>query len=234
MIEELTKAEAGYIAGFVDADGSIILRIKHREITTPNMSPFYFVPMLDITNIDQEVLLWIAKKCGGNENLVKFHMPTGRQKRVYYRLYCTTNVLRFMLPQIIPYMHVKKTRAKLMVEYLELTGQVGKESRPEKRKAAYLARLPEYCRIFSMIKCLNNGMSFDWEEPRRILTKKLGELQGTLNSKEHGNLQASRSNVLDMVDRSLQRLTVEDAQTNNTDTSAQRETEDIVRAYGKP
>jgi len=61
------------------------------------------------------------------------------------------------------------------------------------------------------------------------------ELRGTLNAiLAHGNPQPSRSNVVDLVERKVQRLTGEETTTNKPDTRIAPERDDIVRAYGKP
>ncbi len=60
------------------------------------------------------------------------------------------------------------------------------------------------------------------------------ELRGTLNAiLAHGNPQPSRSNVVDFVERKVQRLTGEDSTTNKPDTSIAPERDDIVRACPK-
>jgi len=61
-----------------------------------------------------------------------------------------------------------------------------------------------------------------------------GELRETLNAiLAHGNPQPSRSNVIDLVGRKVQRLMGEEITANKPNTSAARESDEIVRAYGK-
>lgn len=55
---------------------------------------------------------------------------------------------------------------------------------------------------------------------RSIHFAKRGELRGTLTTTGEGNPQPSRSNVLNFVERKVQRLTGEDAQSDKPDTSA--------------
>ena len=60
------------------------------------------------------------------------------------------------------------------------------------------------------------------------------ELRENLNAiLAHGNPQPSRSNVIDFVERKVQRLTGEDVTTNKPDTRIAPERDEIVRAYLK-
>ena len=60
------------------------------------------------------------------------------------------------------------------------------------------------------------------------------ELRGTLNAiLAYGNPQPSRSNVIDIVERKVQRLTGEDITADKPDTRIAPERDDIVRAYRK-
>jgi len=60
------------------------------------------------------------------------------------------------------------------------------------------------------------------------------ELRETLNAiLAHGNPQPSRSNVIKLVGRKVQRLTGEDITANKPDTSIAPERDEIVRAYPK-
>lgn len=78
------------------------------------------------------------------------------------------------------------------------------------------------------------GKEQEWEAYFMRLVCKGGELRETLNAqKAHGNPQPSQSNVRSLVDWKVQRLTVEDSQSNKTDTSAAPERDEIVRAYAK-
>ena len=77
------------------------------------------------------------------------------------------------------------------------------------------------------------GKETDWEDYFTRIVCKGGELLGSPNGNAEGNQQPSRSNVVSMVGRKVQRLTGEDTQTNKPDTSAAPERDDIVRAYRK-
>lgn len=64
---------------------------------------------------------------------------------------------------------------------------------------------------------------------RSIHFAKRGELRETLTTTGEGNPQPSRSNVLNFVERKVQRLTGEDAQSNKPDTSAPHLHQEMMR-----
>jgi hypothetical protein len=78
------------------------------------------------------------------------------------------------------------------------------------------------------------GKESQWEAYFTRLICKSGELLGNPNERDEGNQQPSQSNVIQIVDWKVQRLTGEDSRTDKPDTSAAPERDDIVRAYGKP
>jgi len=78
------------------------------------------------------------------------------------------------------------------------------------------------------------GKEKAWEAYLTRIVCKGEELRENLKAgSAHGNPQASLSNVISLVDRKLQRLTVEDTQANKTDTRIAPERDEIVRACSK-
>lgn len=67
---------------------------------------------------------------------------------------------------------------------------------------------------------LDMGVTLCYDCHRKIHFGKRGELLGTPNASGEDNQQPSRPNVVSMVGRKVQRLTGEDTQANNPDTSA--------------
>lgn len=77
------------------------------------------------------------------------------------------------------------------------------------------------------------GKETQWEAYFTRLICKEGELRESLNVKTHDNPQPSLPNA-SFVGKKVQRLMGEDSQTNNPNTSALHESDEIVRACGKP
>lgn len=71
-----------------------------------------------------------------------------------------------------------------------------------------------------LINHYDNGITLCVSCHKKRHSEKRGELRGTLTILDAGNPQPSRSNVVSFVDRTVQRLTGEESQTNKPDTSA--------------
>lgn len=109
-------------------------------------------------------------------------------------------------------------------------------SNPHISLSSYEGRL-EMASLIVADHILEDGITLCPACHKRLHFEKRGELQGSLTVKDEGNLQPSQSNVRNIVDWKVQRLTGEDSQTNKPDTSAAGSLcgcQDIVCAYGKP
>lgn len=101
-----------YIAGFLDADGSIT--ISYGRKTT---SGFVYVPVVCFYNTDIKTLLWIQKVVGGNI----YNKPRKSEKHTPSSQLNLRNRTEMytILPKLIPYLIRKKKQAKLLYKYLD-------------------------------------------------------------------------------------------------------------------
>ncbi len=106
-----------YFAGFLDADGCIILKQGK-------------YPGLAIANTNLEVLQWFQDTIGyGHINTQdKSNKPTHQYK-------LASNGMRVVLPKVIPYLKVKKKKAELMVAYMEVATISSSQDRSEEKLA---------------------------------------------------------------------------------------------------
>ena len=105
------KSKWGYIAGFFDGEGSIITFAKPRVTA-------------EITNTDKKVLLWMQKETGLGR-IYKTHekygdsILGGHELAWRYNIYRQAEVIKF-LTKIYPYMKIKKSLAKLAIQFLTM------------------------------------------------------------------------------------------------------------------
>lgn len=111
----LTNEEAAYLAGFIDGEGCIHTNRHSKAIPTI---------MINIVNTDKETLQWIANLLG-----CKVY-PKARGKvgwKPSYVVHIGTKKCREVLPQLIPYLRVKRQHAAIALAILLLPYGSGKK-----------------------------------------------------------------------------------------------------------
>jgi len=106
----LTPTECAYIAGIIDGEGSLTI---HKQRTGGKG----YVAKLDMGNTHKGVVTYLQNLFPGT---VKKYIKESPYKDVWYwRIHASK--IRELLPQIYPYLIIKKKLAKLYLEYLNLT-----------------------------------------------------------------------------------------------------------------
>lgn len=121
-VNTLTETECAYIAGMIDADGSIC-KCKNKE---------YFVLKVRIHNSDKELMDWLKNIIGGGN---VHYLPPAIDKQGYkhtkirwtYDVSAKVDVMR-LLEQIEPYLIIKKKKAQ------EVMWRIPLMKRPSKYK----------------------------------------------------------------------------------------------------
>lgn len=178
----MQREDAAYIAGFIDADGAIMLHSK--STNNPNLlkAQYLFTPKVEITNKSNSVMEWIVSVTDFNNNIIKFQMPTGRQRNVYYRMFFTGANSRKLLPEIVPYLKIKKTQALLLLDMFKLFNNVqATGSNFRLRSEEHNKNIKSYVSIWFKIASLNNGIETATEMLFRKFGKQPEELLGPPN-----------------------------------------------------
>lgn len=104
--QPLPDADAAYLAGMIDADGSVGIygdsKRKHRVQVT-------------ISNTDYDFLLWV-KQVTSVGSVNKQRAGTAHWKPTF-QWCCTSKAAVTFLTQLAPFMRVKKDRAQLAIEF---------------------------------------------------------------------------------------------------------------------
>ena len=189
----LTEIEAAYIAGFVDADGSIMIQ---------RFSKKYFRLLVNVSNRNIEVLQWIHLKTGclGFIDTRKHDLKNEKWSRAY-ALVLSIQIAEWLLRQIEPYMIVKRIQASWALYFCDLRAST--RCGGIKGARLYSKLFPQFAEIYWKMQELNR--------PNRTPKKESGELQGSPNANGEGNLQPSLGKLRLVVPRKVQRLTDEDA-----------------------
>ena len=119
-VKLLSKTEAAYIAGFLDADGCLVLQVKQRKEKDTGRKKIHFHPIIGFANNRIKVLQYIQRKCGGFGSIKSKNILADRS----FDLKFSSSVIRWLLPQIIPYLILKRNQAELLKEYCKITNKV--------------------------------------------------------------------------------------------------------------
>jgi len=115
----LTEVEKAYIAGFVDGEGCISLGRK-KDNSYRRHHTYQLV--VTISNTRKEILEWLHKKFGGHFRIS--HPPSKSRNKVWVWAILCRKAINF-LKEIYPYLKIKKSQAKLAMEYYELVNPCG-------------------------------------------------------------------------------------------------------------
>jgi hypothetical protein len=115
----LTTAEAAYLAGLVDGEGTISVW-RHRA--PRNSSGYTYVPIFTIAQANQPFLEEIRDIVGNGSvrraNRASLQNPKHKD---CYTLSFRAHQTRWVLPQILPYLRIKRRQADLLLEYYTST-----------------------------------------------------------------------------------------------------------------
>ena len=121
-LNKLSETEKAYLAGLIDADGSVGI---YRTKSDSKAYKFKYGVRVLIVNCDFEIISWIKEKTG----IGCAHKTGIRYKinwRQCHRWQVTTNQARMFLMEIMPYLRIKKQRAELSVS-IPHQGHLGKQ-----------------------------------------------------------------------------------------------------------
>jgi LAGLIDADG endonuclease len=112
-VNTLSDTDLAYLAGFFDGEGSIYIR-KNYSPNHPN--PYYDIH-IDCTNTDKETLVWIQQTTGIGKLRDR---PKQKPNKDAYEWYLATSQMKEFLKAILPFLKIKKVRAEITLEFLEL------------------------------------------------------------------------------------------------------------------
>jgi hypothetical protein len=126
--DSLSREEIGYLAGLLDADGSIII-FKHPESQVLGVT-------IEISNTSVQLMFWLKENIGGYlYKLKKRKISTSgiEYKKVPFRWVVSKPDHQKFLEHVFQYLHdeKKKYRAQLILGYLR--GEITAEQALERR-----------------------------------------------------------------------------------------------------
>ena len=101
----LSVSTAAYLAGFLDADGSIIL-YRRRDAVALRIS---------LSNCNLEILEWFVEKIGAG-SVVSKPVKSPKHRKAYFVQF-NSDLALSLLEQIISYLHIKHEQALLAIHF---------------------------------------------------------------------------------------------------------------------
>jgi hypothetical protein len=133
---DLSDAEKGYFAGFIDGEGSLCFSMN---------SESGLVPKISIANSNKDVLLWARQKIGGS--IGRMAPRAWRHQAETYQLIIASKRKVFpLLEAILPYLKIKRDRAELMIEWCK-----SRLARPNYNRSPFTKREIDIVREVTML-----------------------------------------------------------------------------------
>ena len=111
---QMTKGESNWLAGVVDGEGSVFLS----KVTHPAYRRgFFYRPQIEVSNSNRAFLVRVMEIIG--EGTVQLAKKGREGLKTRWEYSGTSGVLRAVLPQILPYMVIKRETAGKILEYFQ-------------------------------------------------------------------------------------------------------------------
>lgn len=107
----LTQAEAAYLAGFMDGEGSFFCIYESKE---GNRNGVKYTFQVSVVNTNYEVMEWIRDITGGQS--IHVDHDGNENHKIRYKLKFNKNWILDIVPQFIDFLIIKKIQAKLVIE----------------------------------------------------------------------------------------------------------------------
>jgi len=111
----MSEKEKGYVAGFLDGEGSISIEEREQE------SGVFYIPTVDFSNNSSRTLRRIEDSLEDYSCNMSTQKYGGGAER--NNLYISEQEsIRKLLEELVDYLVIKESQAKLMIEFLEKLG----------------------------------------------------------------------------------------------------------------
>jgi len=143
-----------YLSGILDGEGWFSIQRTRRTTNELNVS---YMPVIGVANTNIKLMNWLVEKFGGKIITLKYN-PKGFGIKQRYEWRLNSTETRKLMPQVIPFLLLKKEQAKLLLKIGNLhstnfRGRGVPEKIKFKREELYL-KLRKLNNTFHKIKAL--------------------------------------------------------------------------------
>jgi hypothetical protein len=113
-----TNIQLSYFAGSIDSDGFITIQRKCRSQGAKYAHrPIYYAARIGFTSTENIVPKLFHEAFGGS---LYPYTPKNKAHKVVWNWTVTSNVAGDVAQQLLPYLHLKKEQAKILIEFVTL------------------------------------------------------------------------------------------------------------------
>ena len=112
-INHLSDVELSYIAGVIDGEGNVELKMRNARPRDRSKSGILFTPLVSIANTDGRMIDWLREKIGAGSIWIR--QPKHKNHTVCYSLQLTSGPLKLLLPKIRDFSVIKKEQIDLVL-----------------------------------------------------------------------------------------------------------------------
>ena len=122
ILKEHSIAEAAYMAGIIDGEGSIYIGNFSKNPTT---GALYYQTNIEISNTDEPLIDWIHSTFGGRKALYTRKQMAANSRKQVYRWMATGILVDHIVKLIYPYIITKKRQCEIMLKMRETYKETG-------------------------------------------------------------------------------------------------------------
>jgi hypothetical protein len=125
----LNELEKAYLAGFLDGEGTISLRLRTQY------GKQFFTPIVSLCSTDKDIIDWATAVIGYGSVQYKSKEKENNKACYWTRLRGINSIETFIL-DVFPYIHMKRKKklAVLMLEWITLHKKTKNEQHPSVKK----------------------------------------------------------------------------------------------------
>lgn len=125
---DYTVPQLAYLAGIIDGEGCFYIgNVKQGEYG----NGLQWHTMLKITNCEESLIIWLENTFGGAKD--SRYRWTSKKKftRPVYNWQATGEMLDHILPNVLPYLIIKKRHCEVMIQYRTTCKNIGGRRLPD-------------------------------------------------------------------------------------------------------
>lgn len=140
LTDEASPVDIGWLAGFLDGEGSLQLFRKHRSKNGARTGTIYLSPTVQVVNTDRGAMEKAHRLMGGHWGTVRVKRAAGDPLTCW--IVRITGIVRCerLLAVLLPHLTCKRPRAELLLEYATVRkSRSGRSAYGEKEASIYRA-----------------------------------------------------------------------------------------------